>query len=138
MKPKHKEIVFDIIANAMPGIGNDLVNELVRVAPVDTGFLRNSIDYTYSKRTVTIHMPSYAMYVEFGTAPHEIRAINKKSLHWKKDGVDFFAKVIHHPGTQPNPFIRTTINTKLRDIIIKNIKMSTERYTIGGVNLGSP
>ncbi len=110
------------IHNALDGIGNDFVNELVRTAPVDTGFLRNAIYHEVVGNTINIHMPEYAFCVEFGTAPHIIRAVNAKALHWKTSaGTDVFAKVVHHPGTEPFPFIRMAINTKLRDIVYNNL-----------------
>lgn len=105
----------------LKGIGNDFVNELVRVAPVDTGFLRNNISYDVSGGTLNISMPEYGYYLEFGTKPHVITPKNKKSLHWKSGGADVFAMRVNHPGTEAQPFIRTTINGKLRDIVHKNI-----------------
>lgn len=122
----HEKLVYELVRKALPGIANDLVNELVRVAPVDTGFLRNSIRQEVNGDVITIHFPDYALYIEFGTNPHEIRAINTKALHWKKDGKDFFAKVVHHPGTEPNPFIRSTLNTHLLRIVYDNIKRQAE------------
>jgi len=107
---------------ALDGIGNDLINELVRVAPVDTGFLRESMRHEVVDGKLNIHMPEYAFFVEFGTAPHIIKPVNAKSLHWKNGGKDVFAKVVHHPGTDPNPFIRSTINAHLRDIIYVNLQ----------------
>lgn len=103
----------------LEGIGNDFVNELVRTAPVDTGFLRNSIRYEVSRRGVDIIMPEYGFFLEFGTKPHIIRVKDKKVL---SDGKHFFGKEVMHPGTEPQPFIRAAINTKLRDIVYKNIK----------------
>lgn len=103
----------------LEGIGNDFVNELVRVAPVDTGDLRNSVSYSVNGNRLDISMNEYGYYVEFGTRPHEIRAKNKAVL---SDGKRIFGKVVQHPGTEANPFIRRTINTKLRDIVYKNIK----------------
>lgn len=107
---------------ALNGIGNDFVNELVRIAPVDTGFLRESISYTVNNNTIEVSMPEYGFYIEFGTAPHTIVPVNAKALHWKSGGSDVFAKVVHHPGTTPNPFLRRTINTKLRGIVYTNLK----------------
>lgn len=60
------------------------------------------------------------------TKPHIIRPVNAKSLHWKSGGEDVFASVVYHPGTTPNPFIRRTINTKLRDIVYNNFKRQFE------------
>ena len=105
-------------------IGNDFVNELVRTAPVDTGNLRQTISYHVKGNTINITMPEYAFYVEFGTVPHIIKAKNAGSLHWKEGGKDHFAMVVHHPGTDPQPFIRTAINSKLRDIVYNNLKRS--------------
>jgi hypothetical protein len=101
------------------GVGNDFVNELVRVAPVDSGDLRNSISYEVTGSGVNIKMNEYGYYVEFGTRPHEIRVKNAKVL---SDGKRIFGRVVQHPGTEPNPFIRRTINSKLRNIVHKNIK----------------
>lgn len=107
--------------DALDGIGNDFVNELVRVAPVDTGFMRQHISHHVSGNKINIRMPDYAFCVEFGTVPHIIKAKNAKALHWKKGNKDVFAKLVHHPGTFPQPFIRQTINTKLRDIVYANL-----------------
>jgi hypothetical protein len=84
--------------------------------------LRESVRYEVNGNKLDIHMPEYAFCVEFGTKPHIIRPKNKKSLHWKQGNKDVFAKIVHHPGTFPQPFIRTAINTKLRDIVYNNLK----------------
>lgn len=110
-----KNLIFE-------GIGNDLVNELVRVAPVDSGNLRNSIRYEVDGNGLNIIGPEYMYYVEFGTRPHEIRPKSKSSLKWDGGSGAVFAKVVKHPGTEPNPFIRRTINTKLRNIVYRNIQ----------------
>lgn len=108
---------------AIVGTANDLVNELVKAAPVDKGYLKNSIRYEVDGKKINIHMPEYAFFIEFGTKPHTIRAINAKALHWKDAaGNDVFAKIVHHPGTEPYPFIRSTINSKLRDILYENLR----------------
>jgi len=65
------------------GIANDLVNELVRAAPVDKGGLRKSIRAVVQGKGIFISMVDYALHVEFGTAPHIITPKNKQSLHWK-------------------------------------------------------
>ena len=68
-------------------------NELILVAPVDTGRLRASINVTIKGNTIIVTMVDYAMFVEFGT--------NRQ---------------------RPNPFIRNTIQTKLHDIITEEIQ----------------
>jgi hypothetical protein len=107
----------------LEGVGNDLVNELVLVAPVDTSFLRNSISYEIVGDKVRIMMPEYALFLEYGTAPHIIKPVNAKALHWKGGGGDVFAKEVHHPGTSAQPFIRNTCYHKLKEIIDRNAKI---------------
>ena len=104
------------------GIANDFATALKRRCPVDEGLLRNSIRYAVEgERTIVVSMLHYAVYVEFGTPPHIIRPVNGKALHWKAGGKDVFATVVHHPGTQPNPFIRTTLRVDMPMIIKSNL-----------------
>ena len=99
------------------GVGNDIVNELVKTVPVDKGTLKASINHSTNGNIITISMLEYGMYLEFGTPPHIIRVKDKKVL---SDGKSFFGKEVHHPGTRPNPFIRTAFETKLPKIIEDN------------------
>ena len=117
----------------LKGIVIDLETELVRVAPVDKGYLKNSINVKLNGTVIEIYMPEYALFVEFGSRPHIIRPKNAKALHWKASGTgpkggklqnDVFAKIVQHPGTQPNPFIRNTFYHKLPAIV----KINAERY----------
>lgn len=59
---------------------------------------------------------NYAGYMEFGTRPHDIRPLVKKALAWggarRLSGqlrtgamATNFAKLVHHPGTAPRPFM---------------------------------
>ena len=104
------------------GIANDLRNELVFACPVDTGLLKNSIVVDKVGKNFIIKMNDYGYFVEFGTPPHIIRPKNGKALKFKVAGTTVFATSVNHPGTRPNPFIRTTINTKLKSIIMNNFK----------------
>jgi hypothetical protein len=90
-------------------VANDLVIEMQRRVAVDTGFLQGNIIYQVLADKAVVSMPYYWRYVEFGTPPHIIEAVNKKSLHWKKDGQDFFAKKVNHPGCRPQPFVRPSL-----------------------------
>jgi hypothetical protein len=106
------------------GIANDITNELSRAVPVDTGALKNSIHYeVLPDGSIVIKMLKYALHVEYGTAPHIIRPTNAKALSWKpRGGKRVFAKVVHHPGTSPQPFIRNTFRTKLRETVARNAR----------------
>lgn len=63
----------------------------------------------------------YAAAVHDGSRPHEIRAVNKKTLKFSPStpntaagsgggrtstGQFVYPKVVHHPGTKPRPFLR--------------------------------
>jgi hypothetical protein len=75
------------------------------IVPVDTSYLVQNWGWKpgtlqgawYPKAT-------YAPFVESGTGPHIIRAVNKRVLANTKTG-QVFGPVVHHPGTKPNPFM---------------------------------
>ena len=59
----------------------------------------------------------YARYVEEGTRPHIIRPVRARVLAWGGDRrltgslrsgarPTSFARIVHHPGTRPKPFLR--------------------------------
>jgi hypothetical protein len=106
------------------GLATDITNALAIAAPVDTGELRNSINHDIEGDEIHIEMARHGLYVELGTPPHIIKPVTAKALHWKDGGKDVFAKKVMHPGTRPNPFIRTTLKTKLPGLIDKNIGRS--------------
>lgn len=109
----------------LKGIKFDLENELKHVCPVDKGRLKNSIKVQISANELRILMVDYGMAVEFGTKAHIIKPKNKKALSWTdKSGKKRVAKVVHHPGTKPQPFIRNTFYHKLKPIVLIN----AERY----------
>jgi len=58
---------------------------------LDSGMLRNGTNY--------------ALFVHFGTRPHDIRPTKRKALRWEKNGVFHFAKTVHHPGYKGDPFM---------------------------------
>ena len=133
-----EEELQELLDKAMFRIAVRLQNELILTAPVDGSRLRTSIKVKPSDdgKGLIIFMAEYGKFVEFGTNPHVIKAKSGKVLHWHKtkgrtqhqhphskamaeDAV--FAKEVKHPGTRPNPFVRTAINTKLRGIIIEEM-----------------
>ena len=120
------------IQRAMPDIARRLWNELTLVCPVDTSRLVNSIKVRSTNEGLIIWMVGYGKYVEFGTLPHTIEPKNKKALKFevgrierlsgRKKGKDMvIVKKVKHPGTRPQPFIRNTIQNKLKQIIIEEI-----------------
>lgn len=57
---------------------------------------------------------NYALFVEYGTRPHEIWPRNKKALWWP-DAI-FPRKMVYHPGTAPNPFFQRGIERSKPEI----------------------
>lgn len=77
--------------------------------PVRTGYLLQN--WAFEVGTLKARMyprATYAPYVEFGTEPHTIRAVNKRVLA-NKDTGQVFGPVVHHPGTKANPFMERIV-----------------------------
>ena len=117
-----KSQYLNFLQTVKEGIANDLVQELAQRVPVDTGMLKTSIRYRVNGENIDIVMAKHGLYVEFGTPPHIIKAKDAKALHWKSNGKDVFATQVNHPGTRPQPFIRPTIRSRLKQIVIDNVK----------------
>lgn len=86
----------------------NIQSDAVSLAPVKDGNLKNSIDFNITNNGLggeVFASAEYAPDVEFGTAPHKIRAKNGGTLAFKKDGKIVFAKSVNHPGTPAQPFL---------------------------------
>jgi hypothetical protein len=66
---------------------------------------------------VLINHPAWR-FVNFGTVPHIIEAVNANALafYWEKVGDFVFFKRVKHPGTKANPFVERAIDTTERRI----------------------
>jgi HK97 gp10 family phage protein len=78
-------------------------------APVRSGRLLGSIrkDVRGLEATIGPTLP-YAIYVEYGTRPHEIRPVYASVLRFEVEGKIVFTRLVHHPGTRAQPFVRET------------------------------
>lgn len=93
-------------------VGPQVVNRAKVLAPVDTGRLRAAIGPAQYNRTWTLRprvtIPvnvEYAGMVHDGTRPHTIRPRNAQVLRFMVGGRVVYARVVHHPGTRPRPFL---------------------------------
>jgi HK97 gp10 family phage protein len=89
------------------------------------GYLRDSIDYEIGRGPdgdlyVDIVAPAktpdgrpYGKFVELGTDAHTITAHGDYPLRNRKTG-QVFGREVHHPGTDPQPFLRPAIQA-MRD-----------------------
>lgn len=92
-----------------------------RLAPVDTGTLKNSIAYEVTQRQATVGTElHYAPYVHEGTGIYgplrrEIRPVTASVLSWVgRDGRRVFARFVR--GMRPRPFLRDAFNQSVADI----------------------
>lgn len=97
--------------NELETAARQVMNRAKILAPVDTGRLRASIRIE-SRRTALLRSRytigsdvSYAQMVHDGTRPHTIRPKRAQALRFRIGGRVVFAKVVHHPGTRPRPFL---------------------------------
>ena len=75
--------------------------------PVDTGKLRASIAGEikgFEEGSVGTNT-EYAMAVEYGSRPHDIKPNEKKALAFEKGGENIVVKRVKHPGTKAQPFL---------------------------------
>jgi HK97 gp10 family phage protein len=108
-------------------------------APVDRGLLRNRITSTIRNNEITGRVEvksNYGVFVHEGTKPHLIQPRNKKILAWSprkfsakgrkiKTNI-IFAKLVNHPGTKANPFLRKAVDKENKTYINNLTKILSE------------
>lgn len=101
-----------------------------RAVPVKTRNLSRTIHpgvIDGNKGATVVASAEYARYVEEGTAPHIIRPIRARVLAWGgarrltgslRTGASptSFARIVHHPGTRPKPFLRPAAVQALKEL----------------------
>lgn len=110
----------EVVKNLNGPLRQKLVDKLADVAyasafygaPWRTGRLAQSIikEVSDGKATIAVLAP-HAKFVVFGTAPHEIRPMNARTLSFHAGGKLIFTSLVHHPGAKPNPFMQEAIET---------------------------
>ena len=110
---------FEEVAESLSeDLKQKLVEKLVDIAyaaafwgaPWRTGKLAGSIVKDVSEDEASISaLASYAVYVEKGTAPNEIRPVNASVLAFEAGGGVVFTRLVRHPGTKPTPFMQRAV-----------------------------
>ena len=90
---------------------NQILAEMEVLVPVKTGKLRGSLGIKVHTHSVEIgpneEVAPYGGYVEFGTRPHTIVPKTPGGvLAFRMNGRMVYTRKVHHPGTQPQPFVR--------------------------------
>lgn len=98
-------------------VGDRLVEVMRDKAPDRSGELRNHIVKISEpgKVRVGIYGVPYARYVIEGTRPHVIRPRQASALAFRIGGKLVVVKVVHHPGTRPNTFMKDSVKQVLRE-----------------------
>lgn len=114
----HKAIAFSVLR---------IQRNVMREAPVNKqtggGNLRQSIrSEMFGTASGMVEVGAeYGAYVELGTRPHIIAPKVKKALANRRTG-EFFGRLVHHPGTKPNPFFGRGVDASQGDIDAAFIK----------------
>jgi len=86
------------------------------------GTLESAIDVSIStteavsKVFLNDGVARYGKWIHDGSRPHVIRPKNKKLLRWVQNGRFRSAKLVHHPGTKPDPFIYEAAERKRGEV----------------------
>lgn len=121
---------------ALKGMAIDLQEslkgKLTKVHGKDTGVLQSGIMGSVEGTTVTINMPAYGKYVEFGRPPGKmppVEALEGWTRRKLGDAKLAWAVAMHIKkwGTTPYPFIRNTFSNDLIPIINRNLKSAFKR-----------
>lgn len=115
-----EEFEDEMVKKALEMTMHDIVNDIVMNCPVDTGFTRNTVRGEVEGTTIIIHAGGAIHHIEYGTPPHEITPKDKKALHWK--GADHPVKKVMHPGTRPNPIVRSAMHRGITEYMPNRLK----------------
>lgn len=105
-----------------------------REAPIDTGNLRRTINHFAKPKESGVYTKAkYWVMVEYGTKPHNITPKNPKGfLAWKTKGGKgewVRAKQVRHPGNEPNPFVKRSLNkVRSQRIPAQSLKQALDTY----------
>lgn len=91
----------------------DIADDARHACPVDTGALMESIGTHFPEPSVGIVSvgTKYWASVEYGSAPHIIESHGDYPLRNRETG-QVFGRVVHHPGTPAQPFMRVALLRK--------------------------
>lgn len=103
-----------MVAKHFHSMGRRATAMAKRQVGVDTGALKASIGYSVraSGGPIMVRIGSanrIALLHHEGSVPHIIRPVKSQTLRFKTHGKIVYAKIVHHPGTKPNPYLTTSM-----------------------------
>ncbi len=132
------KIEQNIMRSALRAGAKVIADEAKRNVPIQSGDLRNSIRLSTKSRrgrvSATVKAGNkkawYYRFVEFGTAAHEIKPKNAKSLFV----AGIFSELVNHPGARAKPFMRPAFDSRSNDAIRAVGLKIKERLNKQGIN----
>jgi len=115
-----KAAIMEALDKALKLTMNDMVTDMIMHCPVKTGYTRNTIRGEVEGTTIILYAGGAIAYIEFGTPPHDIKPSEKKALFW--GGAEYPVKVVHHPGTMPNPIMTSAVHRGLLEYLPKRLQ----------------
>jgi hypothetical protein len=84
-----------------------------------SGYMRSEIHWKFGEDTIGLYVDiispaetedgePYGLFVEVGTVEHDIISHGKYPLRNRRTG-QVFGKIVHHPGTAPQPYLRPAL-----------------------------
>lgn len=100
--------IHEALVLTLDNVSNILLGELKKKSPVDHGRLQGSWSEPESNgdlSKIITNSSGYADFVDKGTRPHIIRAVNKPYLQFVVDGHFVQVEQVNHPGTEGVHFV---------------------------------
>jgi len=121
------------INEVLERLGQEIVTDMRKQAPSDTGTLKSSIQYSIDNNSLVIHMDEYGIYLNDGTKPHmpPISAIEGWA---RRKGIDPWALAysIKSYGTKAQPFMKEFLDfdSKYVKILENSTAKELEEYIV--------
>lgn len=125
-----KKFPIDVVDHAMRLTTIELTRNVKIEAPGSIPQKTDMRQLSKGAYAVLINHPAWR-YVNFGTKPHIIEAVNAKALYfyWDAIGDYVFFKRVKHPGTKANPFVERAIDTT-ENRIPEFVQMALDRVKL--------
>lgn len=103
-EPGWEQALDTEVSKYLKTIAEDVLHDMQRTVPKNTGRLMNDLDYEVDGLIAYVGARSvdYAIYVERGTRPHDIKS-KHGGLSWP--GAQHPVNEVHHPGTTGTHFM---------------------------------
>ena len=145
------KIERNIMRSALRAGASVIAAEARRNVPTDTLELKRSIRTSSNAKRGVVEANAvvgnrktkkgwYATFVEFGTAPHLIRAgKNKPALSFRdRNGIWHRVLEVNHTGAQAKPFMRPAFDSKGEEAVKAVADKIRERLTDQNINVVAP